>query len=141
MLAMSVEYPAPVEDISEDDGRTLKGLAASRGSYEGRACVIQGPDDFAKLRRGDILVAPFTTTAYNVVLPLIGGVVTDKGGVLSHAAIVAREYGIPAVVNTGNATTIIVDGSQIKVDGTAGDRKSTRLNSSHSRASRMPSSA
>jgi pyruvate,water dikinase len=121
MLAMSVEYPAPGEDFKEAAAApTLKGLAASRGSYEGRACVVQGPDDFAKLRPGDILVAPFTTTAYNVVLPLLGGVVTDKGGVLSHAAIVAREYAIPAIVNASNATSVIVDGSRIKIDGAAG---------------------
>jgi len=120
MLAMSVEYPAPAEDFKGASASTLKGLAASRGCYEGRACVVQGPDDFAKLRPGDILVAPFTTTAYNVVLPLLGGVVTDKGGVLSHAAIVAREYAIPAIVNTGNATSVIVHGSRIKIDGAAG---------------------
>jgi pyruvate,water dikinase len=120
MLAMSVEYAAPAENFKETGAPTLKGLAASRGCYEGRACVVQGPDDFAKLRRGDILVAPFTTTAYNVVLPILGGVVTDKGGVLSHAAIVAREYAIPAVVNTGNATSVIVHGSRIKIDGAAG---------------------
>ena len=65
-------------------------------------------------------MAPFTTTAYNVVLPLLGGVVTDKGGVLSHAAIVAREYAVPAVVNTGKATSVIPHGSRIKIDGAAG---------------------
>jgi pyruvate,water dikinase len=120
MLAMSVEYPSAVADAGPTSALTLKGLAASRGQYEGRACVVQGPDDFARLRPGDVLVAPFTTTAYAVVLPQLGGVVTDKGGVLSHAAIVAREYGIPAVVNTGNATSVIADGARIKIDGLAG---------------------
>ncbi len=121
MVAMSVEYPAPNDGSNEADAKaSVTGLPASRGSYEGRACLVQGPNDFAKLRPGDILVAPFTTTSYNVVLPLLGGVVTDKGGVLSHAAIVAREHAIPAVVNTVNATSVIVDGSRIRIDGTAG---------------------
>jgi phosphohistidine swiveling domain-containing protein len=117
MLAMSVEIPAPAE---LSNGTVVNGLAASQGQYEGRACVVQGPDDFGRLCKGDILVAPFTTTAYNVVLPLLGGVATDKGGVLSHAAIVAREYSIPAVVNTGNATSLIADGAWLRIDGTSG---------------------
>ncbi len=121
MMAMSIEYPAPTETSSGEDGKAaIAGLAASRGTYEGRACLVQGPDDFAKLRSGDILVASFTTTAYNVVLPLLGGVVTDKGGVLSHAAIVAREFALPAIVNTVNGTSVIVDGSRIRIDGSAG---------------------
>jgi pyruvate,water dikinase len=61
-----------------------------------------------------------TTPAYNVLLPLLGAVVTDTGGVLSHAAIVAREYQIPAVVATGTATTSIADGSVVTVDGDRG---------------------
>ena len=105
-------------------GDYLRGLqqriVAAVEAAEGRACVVQGPEDFAKLRQGDILVAQFTTTAYNVVLPMLGGVVTDKGGILSHAAIVAREYAIPAVVNTGNGTASIPDGAPIRIDGRSG---------------------
>lgn len=121
MQAMSVEYPPATQGL-EPDGEVsvLTGLTASKGSYEGRACVIYGPDDFAKLQAGDILVAPFTTTSYNVVLPLIGGVVTEKGGVLSHAAIVAREFALPTVVNVAAATTVIADGSRVRIDGEAG---------------------
>jgi len=121
MLAMSVEIPAPTAEAQEaGDARVVKGLGASAGMVEGRACVVAGPDDFAKLEQGDILVAQFTTTAYNVVLPMLGGVVTDKGGILSHAAIVAREYAIPAVVNTGGGTATIPDGARIRIDGAAG---------------------
>jgi rifampicin phosphotransferase len=120
MTAMSVEYPSPNITQFEKERTVLKGNAASRGKYEGRACVVQGPGDFAKLRQGDVLVAPFTTTSYNVVLPLLGAVVTDKGGVLSHAAIVAREYAIPAVVNTVNATAVIAHGYRVRVDGDGG---------------------
>ena len=98
----------------------LAGIAASRGVYRGPARVITTPADFNRLVQGDVLIAPMTTPAYNVVLPLLGAVVTDTGGVLSHAAIVAREYGIPAVVATGTATTTIANGAVVTVDGDGG---------------------
>lgn len=101
-------------------GRELRGAGASAGVYEGRARLVRGEGDFERLERGDVLVAAITTPAYNVVLSLIGAVVTDRGGILSHPAIVAREYGIAAVVGTGNATTRIPDGARIRVDGVAG---------------------
>src|SRR5207244_1155922 len=78
-------------ELVGDEGRHLTGIAASGGRYEGRARVTTGPEDFERLRRGDVLVAPTTSPAYNVILPLLGAVVTDKGGSLCHAAIVARE--------------------------------------------------
>lgn len=112
-----------LEDTTDDQapaGGELRGAGASAGVYEGRARVIGGPGDFERLERGDVLVASMTTPAYNVVLPLIGAVVTNRGGILSHPAIVAREYGIPAVVGTGDATTRIPDGARIRVDGTTG---------------------
>jgi phosphohistidine swiveling domain-containing protein len=98
----------------------VEGLAASPGRYEGRARVVCGPADFAKLAKGDVLVARTTSAAYNVILATIGAVVTDKGGSLCHAAIIAREFGIPAVVGTNNATVQIPDGAQILVDGDRG---------------------
>jgi pyruvate,water dikinase len=98
----------------------LTGVAASRGVYKGPARVVTTTADFSRLVQGDVLIAPTTTPAYNVVLPLLSAVVTDTGGVLSHAAIVAREYGIPAVVATGTATTSIKDGAVVTVDGTRG---------------------
>jgi pyruvate,water dikinase len=98
----------------------LAGIAASRGVYRGRARVVTTPADFGRLVQGDVLVTPMTTPAFNVVLPLLGAVVTDTGGVLSHAAIVAREYHIPAVVATGTATTSIGDGFVVTVDGDRG---------------------
>ena len=98
----------------------VEGLAASPGRYEGRARIVCGPADFAKLAQGDVLVARTTSPAYNVILPTIGAVVTDKGGSLCHAAIIAREFGIPAVVGTNNATMQIPDGAQILVDGDRG---------------------
>src|SRR5262249_20842260 len=82
----------------------VQGLAASSGRYEGRARIIRGPMDFTRLSCGDVLVARTTSPAYNFILPTIGAVVTDRGGVLCHAAIIAREFGIPAVVVTNQGT-------------------------------------
>ena len=98
----------------------VAGLAASPGRYEGWARVVREAEDFRKLRKGDVLVAPTTSPAYNVILPMIGAVVTDRGGALSHSAIVAREFGIPAVVGTDQATSRIPDGARILVDGDRG---------------------
>ena len=76
----------------------LRGLAASRGVYEGPARRISHPSEFDRIVRGDVLVTESTTEAFNILLPLLGAIVTDSGGLLSHSAIVAREYGIPGVV-------------------------------------------
>jgi pyruvate,water dikinase len=81
---------------------------------------VTGPDDFQRVEPGDVLVAKTTAPAYNVLLPMLGAVVTARGGVLSHAAVVAREYGLPAVVGCGEAMIEIVDGTQVRVDGDAG---------------------
>ena len=81
---------------------------------------MRGSADFEKIEAGDVLVTHTTSPAYNVLLPLLGAVVTDRGGVLCHAAIVAREFGIPAVVGTGDATSRIADGARIVVDGERG---------------------
>ena len=102
------------------DAEVVRGLGASPGTYVGTARIIDGPEDFTRLQPGDVLVATITTPAYNVLLPLLGGVVTDRGGLLSHPAIVTREYGIPGVVGTLNATKKIPDGARVEIDGTAG---------------------
>lgn len=98
----------------------LTGTPASPGRYQGTARVIVGPEEFGRLEPGDVLVARTTSEAFNVVLPLLGAIVTDRGGALSHAAIVSREAGIPCVVGTGSATATIADGSTVVVDGAAG---------------------
>jgi len=98
----------------------VEGLAAGPGRYEGTARIVRGPADFGKLSRGDVLVARTTSPAFNVILPIIGGVVTDRGGALCHAAIVAREFGIPAVVGTNHGTAKIPDGAKVLVDGDRG---------------------
>jgi pyruvate,water dikinase len=83
--------------------------------------LIGGPAEFDRLRRGDVLVTATTTESFNIVLPLLGAIITDAGGLLSHAAIVGRECGIPAVVGCRDATALIADGTQVRVDGTAGE--------------------
>jgi len=99
----------------------LRGLAASRGVYEGPARRVSHASEFDRIKKGDILVTESTTEAFNILLPLLGAIVTDSGGLLSHAAIVAREYGVPGVVGTREATQRIADGARVRVDGNAGE--------------------
>jgi pyruvate,water dikinase len=106
---------------AQNEERVLYGLAASKGVYEGRARRVSGPSQFGLIAKGDVLVTESTTEAFNILLPLLGGIVTDNGGLLSHAAIVSREYGIPGVVGTREATGRIADGVLVRVDGDAGE--------------------
>jgi rifampicin phosphotransferase len=106
---------------AQHEDKLLFGLAASKGVYEGPARRVSGPSEFGRINRGDVLVTESTTEAFNILLPLLGGIVTDNGGLLSHAAIVAREYGIPGVVGTREATERIRDGMRVRVDGDAGE--------------------
>lgn len=103
------------------DGNVIKGLAGNAGVVEGRARVITDIADLLTLESGDILVSPTTSEAFNCAIHLVGAIVTDHGGVASHAAIVSREVGIPAVVGTGVGSRRIPDGARIRVDGTAGE--------------------
>jgi len=98
----------------------VEGLPVHPGVYVGPARLVSGPADFDRIRQGDVLVARNTGPAFNVILPLLGAIVTDRGGQLSHAAIVAREYGIPSVVGTRTATTTFADGTLVRVDGNTG---------------------
>jgi phosphohistidine swiveling domain-containing protein len=109
------------ESSAPSEARLVRGLGVSAGTAEGIARVVHDVDGFVKLQQGDILVTRSTTAAFNVVLPLLAGIVTDRGGTLSHSAIVAREYGIPAVVGSREATRIIPDGARIRIDGTLGE--------------------
>jgi pyruvate,water dikinase len=99
------------EPVPRNEAKIVRGLHASTGVYEGPARVVVGPDDFARIHAGDVLVARLTTEAYNGIIPLLGAIVTDRGGLLSHAATVAREFGIPAVVGTKEATKLVPDGA------------------------------
>jgi pyruvate,water dikinase len=99
----------------------LRGLAVNTGVYEGPARLVADGTDFERVQRGDVLVTRMTTPYFTVVLPLLGAIVTDRGGQLSHAAIVAREYGIPGIVGTRDATRTIPDGARVRVDGRSGE--------------------
>jgi len=106
---------------AQNEEKILYGIAASKGVYEGPARRVSGPNEFGQIVKGDVLITESTTEAFNILLPLLGGIVTDNGGLLSHAAIVAREYGIPGVVGTREATARVADGDLVRVDGDAGE--------------------
>jgi phosphoenolpyruvate synthase/pyruvate phosphate dikinase len=98
----------------------LHGLPAAAGSAEGVARVVRGPDEFDKVKKGEIMVCVMTNPAWVVVFSKIAGAVTDTGGVLSHTAVVAREFGIPAVVGTVDATYRIQTGDRLRINGSTG---------------------
>jgi pyruvate,water dikinase len=104
----------------EQSGKVLKGVGCSPGQVTATARVLHGPEDFDQMQPGEILVADITTPAWTPLFALAAGIVTNVGGPLSHGSIVAREYGIPAVLGTGVATKRIESGQVVTVDGSAG---------------------
>jgi len=119
LFGINMESWLPAAEDSQTGG-TLKGVAASAGRVTAPACVLHGPEDFDEMRPGDVLVAGTTTPAWTPLFAMASAVVTDIGGPLSHGSIVAREYGIPAVLGTGIATRRVQSGQMITVDGSAG---------------------
>ena len=108
-------------EAEKKDGKVvLKGVGTSSGTVTAPACVLFGPEDFGKLKPGDVLVAVTTTPAWTPLFAMASAVVTDIGGPLSHSSIVAREYGIPAVMAARSATRQIQTGQLVTVDGAAG---------------------
>jgi pyruvate,water dikinase len=97
-----------------------RGIAGSPGVVSGIVRVVRGPHEFEKLQRGEILVAPLTNPVWTPLFAIAGGIVTQVGGILSHGAIVAREYGIPAVMAVQDATNLLQDGQRVTVDGNKG---------------------
>ncbi len=125
-------HPAAVQvweeskrSIFPQDDAVLKGTGCSAGTVTGTVCTVSGPEEFHKLRKGEILVCRLTDPEWTPLFTLAGGVVADTGGELSHAAIVAREYRIPAVLGVGIATSVLKDGDLILVDGTRGEVRKT----------------
>lgn len=102
------------------DGHSVAGIGASAGVYRGRVRVITTPDQLHLIRHGEVLVCPFTSAAWMMVFRRAGAIVADTGSLLSHTAIVAREFALPAVVGAGNATATLADGDDVIVDGTSG---------------------
>lgn len=116
-LEQIIGFPQePVNKLNQ----SFKGSAASKGVYMGTVKVIHSQEDFQQINKGDILVTKTTTPPWTVLFPVVGAIVTDSGGMLSHAGIIAREYGVPAVLGTKVATSILKDGDQVVVDGTNG---------------------
>lgn len=114
---------AAVETVQvrdESAAGQLRGVAGSPGRVSGIVRVIRGPQEFEKLQRGEILVAPLTNPVWTPLFAIASGIVTQVGGILSHGAIVAREYGIPAVMAVRDATTRLQDGQRVTVDGNKG---------------------
>jgi pyruvate,water dikinase len=97
----------------------LPGLAVSAGVVEGRARIVKSIKD-ASLSEGDILVAKFTDPSWTPAFVSIKGLITEVGGLMTHGAIIAREYGLPAVVSVTDATKLIKDGQLIRLNGTEG---------------------
>jgi rifampicin phosphotransferase len=100
--------------------RALTGIAASPGRYTGTVRVIRSEAEFGRLRAGDVLVCPVTSPVWSMLFPSVGALVTDHGGMLSHPAIIAREYRVPAVVATCTGTARLRDGQVVAVDGSTG---------------------
>jgi pyruvate,water dikinase len=101
-------------------GPLLKGVAASPGVVKARARIILGEHQFDRLQPGEVLVCRFTSPAWTSLFASASAVITEVGGAGAHAAIVAREYGIPAVMGIPGATSHIIDGQELLVDGAAG---------------------
>ena len=110
-----------MKDALAGDDDSIKGIGASNGQVKGKVCVIKSPAEFYKLEKNDILVCKYTDPEWTPLFALAAGVVVDTGGTLSHAAIVAREYNIPAVLATGDATVKLKDGDTVFVNATEGN--------------------
>jgi pyruvate,water dikinase len=99
---------------------SLSGLPASAGTAEGTARIVRGSGDFDRIKPGDVVVCPSTMASWSPIFPVIGGLVTEVGGPLSHPGTLAREFGLPAVLAVADATSLIEDGSRIRIDGARG---------------------
>jgi pyruvate,water dikinase len=113
-------YPERFHREASADELVVTGIAGSPGTIEGIARVVRTVDEFDEVRDGDILVCQMTNPAWVVLFTKIAGLVTDTGGTTSHPAVLAREFGIPAVIGTSIATSRITTGDRIRVDGTTG---------------------
>lgn len=115
-----VDFYDPTVPIAAPDSQTLKGFAGAAGRVEGRVRILTAPEEGEQFQAGEILVASTTNVGWTPLFPRAAAVITDIGAPLSHAAIVARELGIPAVVGCGNATVLLKTGDRVIVDGGQG---------------------
>lgn len=122
---ITAEPPRAATDAPPPSSQDLRGTPGSRGQVTGPVRIVRGPEDFSRVRAGDVLVCPWTDPAWTPLLRLVGGVVTEVGGALSHAAIIARERHIPAVLGVAGATSALRDGDWVELDGSAGTLERT----------------
>jgi pyruvate,water dikinase len=119
VLTTTASMQAPA--ATDEGANKLVGIGASPGRHAGLARIVHSVDDLERVDDGDVIVAITTAESFNLAMSFASAVVTDQGGLLGHAAITAREYGIPAVVGTQRATSTIVEGTRVTVDGTTGE--------------------
>lgn len=117
---ITAPLPSIPESRSDVGAGVLTGTPGSPGVVTAEARIVRGPADFPRVQPGEVVICPHTSPAWTPLFALAAGVITETGGTLSHAAIVAREYGIPAVLGVQRATTVIKNGEQITLNGTAG---------------------
>ena len=120
LYGLTTDRVAAWLETDGDSDRELRGVAASAGVVEGVARVIFSPDEIPSVEEGEILVCPITAPSWGPVFGRIKATVSDLGGIMSHAAIVSREYGLPAVVGTGRGSKTIRTGDRLRVDGDSG---------------------
>ncbi len=108
------------ETFEQDSAGSLRGLGASAGVCEGTARIVFNHADFERIRPGDVVVCPSTMASWSSIFPVISGLVTEVGGPLSHPGTLAREFGLPAVLAVADATSLIEDGSRVRLDGARG---------------------
>jgi pyruvate,water dikinase len=109
-----------VADATPPAGNELTGLCVSPGLVEAEVVVMRDPGEFASMRRGAILVAPATDPSWTPLFTLASGVIVEIGGMLSHASTIAREYGLPALANVKDATTLLKTGERVTLDASSG---------------------
>jgi pyruvate,water dikinase len=136
IAALVKMFGIPIEP--DRDPRVIRGIAASRGLAHGRARVVRNLSEASRLRKGDVLVCEMTMPAWTPLFSTVSALVADTGGVLSHCAIVSREYRLPAVVGTQIGTSVIKDGMLLTVDGTKGLVRIDEHVAQHSRTRRKP---
>ena len=110
-----------VADATPPRSDVLRGVGIGGETYRGRARIVTGASDaFERLEPGDVLIAAFIGPSFNSILPILGALVVEEGGPLCHAAIVAREFGLPAVIGARGATVHIADGALVEVNASTG---------------------
>jgi pyruvate,water dikinase len=108
------------KEMPEGDATTIVGIPGADGVVDGPVRLVRSIDELFDLESGDVLVVPTTGEAFNSMLHLVSAIVTDHGSFASHAAIVSREMGIPAVVGTSDGTSRLASAKRVRVDGTTG---------------------